>query len=57
MSIAATRWMREDAAVAKVYVEQSQIFSEPDKNRILNGGGWFGGRFGGQRGAGRDGSR
>ena len=57
MSIAATRWMREDAAAAKVYVEQSQIFSEPDKNRILNGGGWFGGRFGGQRGAGRDGSR
>ena len=52
MSIAATRWMREDAAAARVYVEQSQIFSEPDKNRILNGGGWFGGRFWGQRGAG-----
>jgi hypothetical protein len=57
MSIAATRWMREDAAAARVYVEQSQIFSEPDKNRILNGGGWFGGRFGRQRGAGGGGTR
>lgn len=57
MSIAATRWMREDAAAARVYVEQSEIFSESDKNRILNGGGWFGGRFGGQRGAGVGGSR
>lgn len=57
MSIAATRWMREDAAAAKVYVEQSQILPEADKDRILNGGGWFGGRFGGQRGAGRDGTR
>lgn len=52
MSIAATRWMREDAAAAKEYVEQSQLLPEADKNRILNGGGWFGGRFGGQRGAG-----
>jgi hypothetical protein len=57
MSIAATRWMREDAAAAKVYVEQSQILPEADKDRILNGGGWFGGRFGGQRGAGGGGSR
>lgn len=57
MSIAATRWMREDAAAAKAYVEQSQLLPEADKNRILNGGGWFGGRFGGQRGAGGGGSR
>jgi hypothetical protein len=57
MSIAATRWMREDAAAAKVYVEQSQILPEADKDRILNGGGWFGGRIGGQRGAGGGGSR
>ena len=57
MSIAATRWMREDAAAAKVYVEQSQILPEAEKDRILNGGGWFGGRFGGQRGAGGGGSR
>ena len=51
LSIAATRWMREDAAAASTYVEQSQLLSEADKNRILNGGGWFGGRFGGQRDA------
>lgn len=57
MSIAATRWMREDAAAARVYVEESQLLPEADKNRILNGGGWFGGRFGGQRGAGAGGSR
>lgn len=50
MSIAATRWMREDATAAKAYVEESQLLPEADKNRILNGGGWFGGRFGGQRG-------
>jgi hypothetical protein len=57
MSIAAARWMREDADAARVYVEQSQLLRKSDKNRILNGSGWFGGRFGGQRGAGRDGSR
>jgi len=50
MRIAATRWMREDEAAARAYVEQSQIFSDTEKKRILNDDGEFGGRIGGQRG-------
>lgn len=57
MSIAAVRWMREDADAARDYVEQSHLLRKSDKNRILNGGGWFGGRFGGLRGASGVGSR
>jgi hypothetical protein len=57
LSIAATRWMQEDAAAATTYVEQSQLLTDADKSRILNGRGWFGGRFGGDRGERRNRTR
>jgi hypothetical protein len=57
LSIAATRWMQEDAAAATAYVEQSQLLTDADKSRILNGRGWFGGRFGGDRGERRNRTR
>ncbi|MEN9535337.1 MAG: hypothetical protein RIR37_610 [Verrucomicrobiota bacterium] len=57
MRIAASRWMREDEAAARAYVEQSQILSDDEKKRILNGGEGFGGRFGGQRSERRRGMR
>jgi hypothetical protein len=57
LSIAATRWMQEDAAAATAYVEQSQLLTDADKSRILNGRGWFGGRFGGDGGERRNRTR
>jgi hypothetical protein len=45
MGIAAMRWMREDEAAAKAYVESSPAFSEEAKRRITSGQGmWGGGR-------------
>jgi hypothetical protein len=39
------RWMREDAPAAKAYVEQTTAIPEDSKQRILEGGGmWGGGR-------------
>ncbi len=42
VGIAAARWMREDAAAAKAYVEQSTL-SDNAKEHILDGRGMFGG--------------
>ena len=41
--MAAARWMREDAAAAKVYIEQSTALSDDAKQRILEGRGMWGG--------------
>jgi hypothetical protein len=51
VGVAAMRWMREDPAAAKAYVEQSASIPEDAKQRIIEGRG-FGG--GGWRGRGRD---
>ena len=50
VGIAAVRWMREDPAAAKAYVEQSTTISNEAKQRIIEGRGWGGGGPGGGRG-------
>jgi hypothetical protein len=50
MGVAAMRWMREDSAAAKAYVEASPAFSEDAKKRIISGQGMWGGRGMGGRG-------
>lgn len=53
IGIAAMRWMREDPAAAKAYVESSTDLSDEAKQRITEGRGmWGGGR--GQGGGGRN---
>ena len=49
--MAASRWMREDPAAATQYINQSTNIPDNAKQRIINGGGMFGG-FGGGRGRG-----
>jgi hypothetical protein len=45
IGIAAARWMREDEASAKTYIQQSTSLTDEAKQRILQGGGgWWGGR-------------
>lgn len=44
MGVAAMRWMREDSAAAKAYVESSPAFSDDAKRRITSGQGMWGGR-------------
>lgn len=44
IGIAAARWMREDETSAKAYIQQSTTLSDEAKQRLLNGGGWWGGR-------------
>ncbi len=46
IGIAAARWMREDEAAAKAYIQQSTTIAEDAKQRILEGGGMWGGRGG-----------
>ena len=53
IGIAAARWMREDSAAAKAYIQQSESLPEPAKQRILDGRGMWGG--GGPGGRGRPG--
>jgi hypothetical protein len=56
IGIAAARWMREDEAAAKAYIQQSTTLTDEAKQRILEGGdGWWGGRGG--PGGGRPGGR
>lgn len=53
VGIAAMRWMREDPAAAKAYVEASTTLSDEAKERIVEGRGmWGGGGGGGRRGPG-----
>lgn len=47
-----TRWMREDETAAKAYVEQTTSIPEDSKQRILEGGSFWGGG----RGRGRSGN-
>jgi hypothetical protein len=44
IGMAAARWMREDETAAKAYIQQSNSLSDGAKQRILEGGGWWGGR-------------
>jgi hypothetical protein len=44
IGIAAARWMREDEAAAKAYIQQSTTIADDAKQRILDGGGMWGGR-------------
>jgi hypothetical protein len=44
IGIATSRWMREDEASAKAYIQQSTSISDEAKQNMLNGGGWWGGR-------------
>ena len=44
------RWMREDEAAAKAYVNQSTALSDEAKQRILDGGNMWGGRGRGRGG-------
>ena len=53
VAITAARWMREDEASARAYVEQSSVISDEAKERILDGRGMFGGGPGGPPGGGR----
>lgn len=46
IGIATARWMREDEAAAKTYIQQSTTISDEAKQRILDGGGMWGGRGG-----------
>ena len=46
IGIAAARWIREDETAAKAYIQQSTTISDDAKQRILEGGGWGGGRGG-----------
>lgn len=48
--VAASRWMSEDPTAATQYINQSTNLSDNAKQRILNGGGMFGGFGGGRRG-------
>ena len=43
IGIAAARWMREDPAAAKTYIEQSTTIPDNLKQRMLDGRGMFGG--------------
>lgn len=50
IGMAAARWMREDEASAKAYIQQSTTISDGAKERILEGRGWWGGGGRGRRG-------
>jgi hypothetical protein len=51
ISFTAMRWMREDEAAARAYVESSTVLPEDTKTNILEGrGGWGGGRGRGRGG-------
>jgi hypothetical protein len=58
VAITAARWMREDEAGARAYIEQTATISDEAKERILENRGFFGGGPGGGgpggRGRGRD---
>ncbi|MEY3895704.1 MAG: hypothetical protein RLZZ214_1223 [Verrucomicrobiota bacterium] len=54
VGLAAMRWMREDPAAAKAYVEASTSLSDEAKQRITEGRGMWGG--GGRRGPGGGGN-
>ena len=46
VGMAAMRWMREDEAAAKTYIQQSTSIPDNMKQRMLDGGGGRRGRFG-----------
>ncbi len=48
IGMTAARWMREDEASAKAYIEQTTSIPEDDKQRILEGRGMWGGPGGGR---------
>ncbi len=50
LGVAAARWMREDAAAAKAYVQASTAIPDDAKQRILDGRGMWGGGRGGRGG-------
>ena len=50
IGMTAMRWMREDEAAAKAYVEQSTALPDDAKERILEGRGFWGGPGGGPPG-------
>jgi len=50
ISMTVGRWMREDETAAKAYVEQTTSIPEDSKQRILEGGGMWGGGRGRGRG-------
>lgn len=52
IGVAAMRWMREDPAAAKTYVEASTVLSDEAKQRITQGRGMWGGGGGRGRGPG-----
>ena len=56
VGLAAMRWMREDPAAAKAYVEASTAISDEAKQRIIEGRGMWGGGGGGRRGPGGGGN-
>ena len=58
IGVAAMRWMREDEAAAKEYVQSSTVLSDEAKQRITEGRGMWGGGGGGRpRGGGGGGGR
>ncbi len=48
VGMTAMRWMREDETAAKAYIESSNVLSDNAKQRLSQGGGFWGG--GGRRG-------
>lgn len=54
IGMTAMRWMREDEAAAKAYIESSTVLSDEEKQRISDGRGMWGGPGG--RGRGRGGN-
>lgn len=57
MGVAAMRWMREDKDAATAAIQASPDLSDEAKQRITEGGGFWGGDRGGNRGGGNRGNR
>ena len=49
LSMAAARWMRESPDDARAYIQQTEALTDEARERILDGGGWLGGRGRGRR--------
>lgn len=49
LGMAAARWMRESPDDARAYIQQTEALTDEARERILDGGGWWGGRGRGRR--------
>ena len=56
VGVTAMKWMAEDPAAAKAYIQASTSIPDDAKERLMNGGGWGGRGMGGNRGGGNRGN-